>query len=97
VLVNTTATLELLAKTAGQTQRLHGLFVTMDAQDTLVIEDKDSTALTGIMNFPADGPLVIPFNAHPESAVQSASAGQGLQITVAGAGNCRGYAIVSTG
>lgn len=89
------ATTSLLAKTASQTQRLHGLRITVSAAALVEIEDKDGVVLA-TWNFGANGGIVIPFNREAEGAIQATAVNKGLQI-VNSAGNLGGYAIVSTG
>ncbi|KKN83594.1 hypothetical protein LCGC14_0298340 [marine sediment metagenome] len=88
------ATTQLLAKTGSQTQRLHGLAVTVSAGALVEIEDKDAGVLA-TWNLGANGGIVIPFNRDPEAAIQQTVVNKGLQI-VNSAGNLGGYAWVST-
>lgn len=85
----------LAAKVAAETQRLHGLFVTVSAAATVEIKDMDDGVLA-TWNWGANGGTNKQFNRDPDGAIQQTVVNKGLKI-VNSAGNLGGYAIVSTG
>ena len=83
----------LKALLVGSYTRLHGLFGTLTAADTLTIEDSSGTDLSGAMPVGTHGGFVIPYCRDKDGCLRSAiSKGISLLTPVS---TFHGYAIVS--
>lgn len=89
-------TLELAAKVASETQRLHELVGTIDAGGKVQIQDKDGVDVDGDMPFDANGGINYVHGHDSRGALSGGAVNKGLQIVTTD-GGFHGHAVVSTG